>query len=212
MIQVMIVDDDIEAARALKRNIDGKESIVVTGLFDNGMEAVDSCLEIKPDLVILDIQMPGMDGIEVCRRIKQIDPNIKILILTFYRIRDNEISAIKSGCDGYLYKGHNSEELIAVIKSTLVGLSTYENRVRETIHDQMSDKAEIRTANAGLEKLSKKQKDIISLITAGKKDAEIAGELYIDEGYLRNQLVTIRGILGLRNSKELAAWGARAGL
>jgi len=212
MIRVIIVDDDIEAARALKRNIDGKESIVVIGLFDNGMEAVESCLEMKPDLVMLDIKMPGMDGIEACRRIKQADPNIKVLILTFYRIRDNEIAAIKSGCDGYLYKGHTGEELIAVIKSTLTGLSTCENRVRETIHDQMTDKTEIRTANAGLEKLSKKQKDIISLITAGKKDAEIAGELYIDEGYLRNQLVTIRGILGLRNSKELAAWGARVGL
>ena len=212
MIRVIIVDDDIEAARALKRNIDGKEGIVVTGLFDNGLEAIDSCLVMKPDLVILDIQMPGMDGIEVCRRIKRTDPNIKILILTFYRIRDNEIAAIKSGCDGYLYKGHTGEELIAVIRSTMMGLSTYENRVRETIHDQMSDKTEIHTANDELEKLSEKQKEIISLITAGKKDAEIAGQLYIDEGYLRNQLVNIRGILGLRNSKELAAWGARAGL
>ncbi len=212
MILVIIVDDDIEAARALKRNIDGKEGIVVTGLFNSGMEAVDSCLKIKPDIVLLDIKMPGMDGIEVCGLIKRTDPNIKILILTFYQIKDNEIAAIKSGCDGYLYKGHTSNELISIIKSTSMGFSTYENGVRETIHDQLSDKREIRTTNADIEKLSEKQREIIRWITAGKKDAEIAKELFVSEGHLRNQLVSIRELLGLRNCKELAVWGARAGL
>lgn len=212
MIRVIIVDDDIEAAKALKRNIDGKEDIVVTGLFDNGPEAVDSCLITKPDIVLLDINMPGMDGIEVCGRIKQTDPGIKILILTFYQIKDNEIAAIKNGCDGYLYKGHTSNELTAIIKSTSIGFSTYENGVRETIYGQLSDKTEHCKTNADTAKLSEKQKEIIRRITAGKKDAEIAKELYISEGYLRNQLVSIREMLGLRNSKELAVWGARAGL
>ena len=76
----------------------------------------------------------------------------------------------------------------------------------------MMDKKEMQAISDGLEKLSERQKAIISLITAGKRDSEIAKELFIDEGYLRNQLVHIRTALGLRNSKELAVWGARAGL
>lgn len=212
MIRIIIVDDDIESAKALKRVIDGKEGVVVEGMFENGEEAVDNCLKTKPDLVLLDVQMPGMDGIEVCRRVKQGDPCIKILILTFYQIKENEIAAIQSGCDGYLYKGHSGDEMLAIIKSTMNGLTTYDNGVRKTIHDQMMDKKEMQAISDGLEKLSERQKAIISLITAGKRNSEIAKELFIDEGYLRNQLVHIRTALGLRNSKELAVWGARAGL
>lgn len=212
MISVIIVDDDIEVAKALKKNIDGKQDIVVTGVFSSGEEAVAGCREMKPDIVLLDIKMPGMDGIEVCGHIKRTHPHIKILILTFYQIRENEVAAVRCGCDGYLYKGHSGEEMIAIIKNTMLGFSTYENAVRETIHEMISGSTEFQTTNAGLEKLTDKQKEIVRLITAGRRDAEIAKELYISEGYLRNQLADIRERLGLRNCKELAVWGARAGL
>jgi len=212
MIQVIIVDDDIESARALRRVIDGKEDIVVTDLFDSALEAVDHCLVKKPDLVILDIRMPEMDGLEACRRIKFIDPGIKVLMLTFYQIKENEIEAVKCNCDGYLYKGHTGEEMTGIIKSTMMGLSTYDHGVKDTIHGQLTAESEIHVSAADLEKLTDKQKEIIRMLTAGKRDSEIARDLFMSEGYLRNQLMTIRTALGLRNSKELAVWGARAGL
>jgi len=212
MIRTIIVDDDIESAKALRRIIDDKEEILVTGLFDSALEAVENCLAIKPDLVIMDIQMPGMDGIEACRRIKTIDQGIKVLMLTFYQIKENEIEAVKNGCDGYLYKGHTGEEMVGIIKSTMMGLSTYDHGVKDTIHSQLTGNIDFRAAAADLEKLTEKQKEIIRLLTAGKKDSEIAEALYMSDGYLRNQLMIIRTALGLRNSKELAVWGARAGL
>lgn len=212
MIQVIIVDDDIESARALRRIIDGKEEIVVTDLFDSALEAVDHCLVKKPDLVILDIKMPEMDGLEACRRIKFIDPGIKVLMLTFYQIKENEIEAVKCDCDGYLFKGHTGEEMTAIIKSTMMGFSTYDHGVKDTIHGQLTANHDIRVSAADLEKLTDKQKEIIRMLTAGKRDSEIARVLFISEGYLRNQLMTIRTTLGLSNSKELAVWGARAGL
>ncbi|HOU09434.1 MAG TPA: response regulator transcription factor [Clostridiales bacterium] len=212
MINVIIVDDDIESARALRRVIDGREGIVVTDLFYSALEAVGHCLAQKPDLVILDINMPEMDGLEACRRIKFIDPAIKVLMLTFYQIKENEIEAVKCDCDGYLYKGHTGEEMTGIIKSTMMGFSTFDHGVKDTIHSRLTADAEIRVAPADIEKLTDKQKEIIRMLTAGKKDSEIARDLFMSEGYLRNQLMAIRTMLGLRTSKELAVWGARAGL
>jgi len=212
MVRIIIVDDDIESAKALKRIVNGKKGITVTGLFSDGEQAVEHCLATKPDLVLLDMQMPGIDGNEVCRRIKQTDPEIKILIMTFYQIKENEIAAVRSGCDGYLYKGHTGDEIAAVIKGTMTGMLTYENGVRETMQGHLVAKSDIQAMNGDLEKLTEKQKEIIRLLTAGKRDNEIAAELFMSEGYLRNQLGRIRTTLGLHNSKELAVWGAKAGL
>ncbi len=212
MIKVLIVDDDLDSAKALKRNIDGQEDIKVVEILDNGIEAVERCLEIKPDLILMDVKMPEMDGIEACRLIKAKDAKIKVLILTFYQVKDNEVTAIKNGCDGYLYKGHKSEDIITIIKSTLSGFATYESGVKDTIHDQINYKIQNEAVSAEMNKLTDREIDIVCLITAGKKDSEISRELFISEGYIRNQLIVIREKLGLRNSKELAVWGAKAGL
>ena len=212
MIDIIIVDDDIEAAKALKRNINGEDGVHVTGIFDNGIEAVEHCITQAPDIVLMDVQMPGMDGIEACRLIKLKIPTVKVLILTFYQIKENEISAVKYGCDGYVYKGHKSEDIISIIKSTYNGFSTFENTVRNTIHSEISSSSSKHSTTTELSKLTEREADIVRLITAGRRDAEIAKELFISEGHVRNQLMMIREKLGVRNSKELAQWGAKAGL
>lgn len=216
MIRVIIVDDDIDAASALKRNIDGQEGINVVGIFCNGMLAVTNSLELNPDIILMDVRMPIMDGIEASRLIKQKKPYIKILILTLFSEKENILRVIKTNCDGFLFKGHKSDEIIAIIKSTCRGLNTFENEVQTVFLDHFS--SFINNNNfedidiKGLELITEREQDIVRLITAGKKDSEIAAELFISEGYLRNKLVEIRDKLGLRNSKELAVWGARMGL
>jgi DNA-binding NarL/FixJ family response regulator len=212
MIKVMVVDDDIDAARALKRNIDGQDGISVIEILDNGVEAVDRCQELKPDIILMDAKMPVLSGIDACRKIKQANSDVKVLILTFYQVKENEINAVRYGCDGYIYKGHKSEDLIAIIKSTYGGFTTFENGVRKTINDQMAATVSNEVYKKELNELSEREVEIVRLITAGKKDTEIARELFVSEGYIRNQLVVIREKLGLRNSKELAVWGAKAGL
>lgn len=216
MIRVVIVDDDKDAALALKRNIDGIDDIKVIDIFHNGMDAATLCFDKNPDVILMDVKMPVMDGIEASKLIKKKNPKIKILILTLFSEKESMIKAIKANCDGFLYKGHKSEEVISIIKNTFQGMNTFENDVKAVFHEQVFNSNYHRSINGvdlkALDSLTKREQDIVRLITAGRKDAEIAGELYISEGYLRNILVEIREKLGLRNSKELAVWGAKMGL
>jgi len=216
VIKVIIVDDDKDAALALKRNIDGTDGIEVVGIFNDGKTAVTQCFDKHPDIILMDVRMPIIDGIEASRLIKQQHPTIKILILTLFSERENMIKAIKNNCDGFLFKGHKSEELVAIIKNTYQGMNTFENEVQNVFHEHIFNSDYHKHNNEvdlkALDKLTKREQDIVRLITAGKKDTEIAGELFISEGYLRNILVEIREKLGLRNSKELAVWGAKMGL
>lgn len=104
MIKVVIVDDDKDAALALKRNIDGKEGISVVGIFLNGKDAAAFCMDKNPDVILMDVKMPLMDGIEASTIIKKKNPNVKILILTLFSDKNNMLGAIKANCDGFCIK------------------------------------------------------------------------------------------------------------
>lgn len=216
MISVVIVDDDKDAALALKRNIDGMDDIKVVGIYHNGREAATLCFDKNPEVILMDVKMPVMDGIEASKLIKKRNPKIKILILTLFSEKESMINAIKANCDGFLFKGHRSEEILSVIKNTFQGLHTFENDVQSVFHEHIFNSNYNRSINEvdlkALNLLTKREEDIVRLITDGKKDSEIAGKLFISEGYLRNILVELREKLGLRNSKELAVWGAKMGL
>ena len=214
MIRVIIVDDDTDAAMALKRNIDGFDIIKVVGVFGNGKEVVEEFHILHPDVILMDIRMPVMDGIEASRLIKQADQSVKIMILTLFYEKYEIIKALNINCDGYVNKGHKSEELITVIKNVYKGMNTYENRVYEIFHKYVfKDENLVNDDDMKcLHLLKRREVDIVALLTEGKTNAEIASELFLSEGYVRNQLSEIREKLGLRNSKELAVWGAKMGL
>jgi DNA-binding NarL/FixJ family response regulator len=214
MIRTIIVDDDIDAAMALKRNIDGVDVIRVVAVFNNGKEVVDGFSRLHPDVILMDIRMPIMDGIEATRLIKQADKSVKILILTLFSNKFEIIKAMNINCDGYVIKGHKGDELVRIIKNVHKGMNTYESQVQNILHEYVFKEAHSSNDvdRQGLYLLKKRETDIVALLTEGKTNAEIAGELFLSEGYVRNQLVEIREKLGLRNSKELAVWGAKMGL
>jgi len=214
MIRTIIVDDDIDAAMALKRNIDGSEGIKVVGLFHTGKDVVDGFSILHPHVILMDIRMPGMDGIEASKLIKKKDKLVKILILTLFTEKLDIIKAININCDGYINKGHKSEELITFINNVHKGMNTFESKVQDIFRDYVfgNESSENNTDINSLSLLKKRELDIISLLTKGKTNSEIAAELFISEGYVRNQLLEIRDKLGLRNSKEMAVWGAKMGL
>jgi len=209
MIKVLITDDDSDAADALKRNIDGRDGIVIVGIAKNGKIALDMCSTEKPDIILMDIRMPVMDGIEASQRIKSQFPSIKIVILTLFREEENIVNALKADCVGYIYKGHLSEDIILILKNINLGMSVFENKANEMLKDRVnvgfSDRSE-------LKKLTDREIEIVTLVTSGKKDNEIAAFLFLDSGYVRNCLQNIRSKLNFRTTKELAVWGARMGL
>ena len=212
MIKVLIVDDDNEVAIALKRNIDGRNVIKVVGIASNGQQALELCYDLHPDVILMDIRMPVMDGITASKLIKDKHPSIKIVMLTLYKDEDQIVHSVRGECDGYLFKGNRSEKIIGVIVNVFNGFNTFENSVQSIIRDKMKTDLDDRIYNTELNILTKREIDIVRLVTAGKNNIEIAKQLHLSEGYIRNQLVVIREKLNLRNSLELVAWGAKLGL
>ena len=212
MIRTLIVDDDNEVAVALIRNIDQRDSISVIGIALNGKEAVGLCNQLKPDVVLMDIRMPVMDGIVASKIIKERYPSIKIIMLTLFKDEGQVLHAVQDECDGYLFKGNRSEKIIGVIKNVYNGFNTFESGAQKIIRNHMKSDIDKRIEDSELCKLSKREIEIVRLMTSGINNIEIAKQLHLSEGYIRNQLVIIREKLNLRNSLELVAWGAKLGL
>ncbi|MHB1454263.1 MAG: response regulator [Saccharofermentanales bacterium] len=212
MIRLLIVDDEPEVAVALTRNIDGKEDIRVVGLASDGQEAIRLCGQLHPDVVLMDIRMPVIDGLSASKSIKEKHPDVKIIILTLFKEEEQVLKAVQSDCDGYLFKGNKSENLISAIKSVHAGLSAYDRGAQSIISNQMKNSSSVPVNHAELSKLSDREIEIVRLMTSGKNNLEIAHILYLSEGHIRNQQVIIREKLNLRSSLELVVWGAKMGL
>jgi len=215
MINVLIADDDPDTLTALKRNIDGQEGIHVLATACNGKEAVEMACRLRPDVVLMDNHMPIMNGVEASNIIKGYDKIIKVLILTLFKENNQVVKAFEYKCDGFLFKGMRSDEIAAIIKNTYMGFNRYDSAAQEIIFEYVENKTTStihERDQSELQELTPRELDMVRLVTAGKKDSEISKELFISEGYVKNQLAIIREKLGFRNSKELAVWGARMGL
>ena len=212
MIRLLIADDEPEVAVALTRNIDGHEGIRVVGLASDGQEALRLCGELHPDVVLMDIRMPGMDGLAATKTIKEQFPEIRIIILTLFKEDAQILTAVRSACDGYLFKGHKSDAVVAAIRNVMLGLSAFDQDAQAVISNQMKSPAPGMADRSELAKLSEREIEIVRLMTAGKNNLEISKILYLSEGHIRNQQVVIREKLALRSSLELVVWGAKMGL
>jgi DNA-binding NarL/FixJ family response regulator len=133
MIKVLIVDDVASYRDSLSINIQKDGDIKVVGCASNGIEAIEKCRSILPDIVLMDIRMPVCDGIEGTKLIKAYNGNIKVLILSVYKDDENIVKALENGADGYLLKGNEPECIISTIKNTIQGLNTFGPSIFESL-------------------------------------------------------------------------------
>lgn len=213
MISIIIADDDPDIRLSLSNVLTADPELYVIGEAANGLEAIRLTKTLLPDIILMDVKMPGIDGLEAAKRIRMsIDAqkkSIKILIFsTFY---DDELllKARENGVDGYLLKGFVFDKLASAIKSTYNGFITLDRIVYEKQN---------RLAQAGLHKkkdlsiLSKNELKILELIVNGKENAEIAAELFLSSGTVRNYISVMLSKLECKNGRDLAVFGIRAGL
>jgi len=213
MINILIVEDDYEVRLSLVNILKTDSEIHVVGETDNGFDAVELAQSLQPDLILMDIKLPGLDGLEATKRIKVSlaarGKNIKILILsTFY---DDEFvsKAKENSVDGYLLKGISFDRLASAIKNTADGFVTLDR----LIYDKQSRLANSSPlSKSGLDSLTKTELKILKLIVKGMKNAEIASELYFSEGTVRNYISHLLSKLECRNGRDLAVYGIKAGL
>jgi DNA-binding NarL/FixJ family response regulator len=205
MISVLIADDHGVIRDGLGRLIGALEDIELVGVAGDGQEAVERCRESAPDVVLMDLDMPRMDGIEATRLITEEHPATAVLVLTSFSDRARILGALSAGACGYLLKDASSDEVADGIRAASRGESPLDPRAARTI---ISARAEPDPLGA----LSGREREVLELLVEGLPNKLIARRLEISEKTVKSHLTRIFRELGVTDRTQAALWAERHGL
>ncbi len=208
MISVLICDDQMIVCEGLERILEATSDIKVVGTALNGQEALDMISSTKPDLVLMDLKMPVMNGIISTRKIRERYPDIYVLILTTYDDDDWIFDAVRAGASGYLLKDTLPSELIKAIHGTVKGQSFIDPQVGGKILSSLSRVSTTDHQHTHYN-LSERETDILRLLAQGLSNADIAQHLYLTEGTVRNYTSEIFKKLGVNDRTQAAVAALR---
>ena len=215
MIRVLIVDDQELFRESLKVVLSVSAGSEVVDAVPNVTAALKSAAAHRPDVVLMDIRMPGMDGVEGTRLIKERYPNMKVIVLTTFDDDEYVFGALKHGASGYLLKGSSISELSEAIQVAHSGGAMINPNIASKVIQQFSTMAKgassIQVEDRMAEEISKSEWQIIRTVGRGLSNKEIAQELCISEGTVRNAISSILGKLDLRDRTQLAIWAVQTG-
>ncbi len=211
-IRVMLVDDHALMRKGVASLLAACPDIEVVGEADNGAEAVTRVADLMPDLILMDIQMPEMDGLEATRRIMAEHPYLKIVMLTVSEEDRTLFDAIKAGAQGYLLKKMEPEEFLTMVR----GISRGEAPISRTMASKILGEFSRRVKGPQLEdptaKLTPREREVLQLLTQGNTNKEIANALGVSENTVKNHLKNILAKLHLQNRVQAVAFAFREGL
>lgn len=210
MINVLIADDQRLLRESLSYILGSDEDVNVVGLAKSGEAALKMCGELIPDIVLMDIEMIGMNGVDATKAIKEKYPNIKIIMLTTFETSDNIMEAFLNGADGYIVKNVNHRDLLLTVKCVAAGLTVIHESVKEIM--LLNFKDAMRTSNDFSDLLSEKEIEIMKLIAGGKSNKEIAADLNYSSGTIKNYISKILGKLELTDRIQIAIFTIENGL
>ncbi|MCQ4922943.1 response regulator transcription factor [Tissierella carlieri] len=206
MIKVLIVDDQSLIREGLMMMLSLYDTITLVGEATNGKEAIELIDRIQVDLILMDIRMPIMNGVEATKIIKEKHHDIKVLILTTFNEDEYIFEGLRNGADGYLLKDISSQDLVKAIKTVYEGNVLLQPDVAKKMLGAMTynNVAQSNLDRHIFKELTKKEYEIALLIGEGKSNKEIASTLYITEGTVKNHITKILDKLDLRDRTQLA--------
>ncbi|MCL2547302.1 MAG: response regulator transcription factor [Oscillospiraceae bacterium] len=193
-MKLLIVDDDALIRKSLSLTLARESDITVVGTAADGAEALELCETLSPDILLMDIRMPGMDGIAATRLIKQRCPHISIMMLTTFDDKPNIQQALAAGADGYLIKTDKITAIAGKLRVMLDGVGVLGADVLKKLAAQ---------ENPALAQLTQRERDIARLVAQGLTNKDIAAQLYLSEGTVRNNIVVIMEKLNVTNRTQL---------
>ena len=211
MIQLLIADDHRVLRDGIRAMISGHKEIVVVGEASNGIEVLDLLEKVNVDLVLLDISMPHMDGVETCKKINKLYPLVNVLALTMYDEGALISNMVKYGAKGYILKNTGKEKLIQAIKTVYNGGTYFSEKVKDTLIMSMSPLKKTNTSYF-LPKLTNREKEIVNLIANEFTTAEIAEKLFISEKTVETHRKNLLQKLNVRNTAGLVRIAVEKGL
>ncbi len=211
MIRVLICDDQHVVAEGLRAILSTATQIEVVGQAHNGTEAVDLVATARPDVVLMDLKMPRMNGVEATRAIRDRFPQVRVLILTTFDADEWVFDAIRAGASGYLLKDSPRESLVAAIEGTAAGKTHVDPAVAGRLFDQVA-RITPTPASPLLETLTEREREVLALLSRGLSNASIATQLHMAEGTVRNNVSNILSKLNLADRTQAALFALRHGL
>ena len=216
MTRILIVDDQELFRDSLSIIMKSSDEIEVTGAVASVDEALASIRETMPDAVLMDIRMPGKDGVEGTRLIKNRYPNVKVIVLTTFDDDEYVYGALKYGASGYLLKGCSKAELMKAIHLALSGGAMINPEIATKVIRQFSEMARrediIQVSDELADQLNESEIKIIRVVGRGLSNREISATLYLSEGTVRNYISSILMKLELRDRTQLAIWAVQKGM
>ncbi|HET7764732.1 MAG TPA: response regulator transcription factor [Burkholderiales bacterium] len=208
-VSVMLADDHAVVRDGLRALLEGGNDLQVVGVAGNGREAVAEALRLRPDIVIMDIAMPELDGVEATRRIVERCPETRVLILSMYLSAEHIYRALQAGAQGYVLKESAGEEVVDAIRALRAGKRYLSHRITETVIDDYLREG---TNVSPLDSLSLRERDVLQLVVEGRTNAAIAQALSLSPKTVETYRARIMKKLKVRDTVELVKFSMRHGL
>jgi DNA-binding NarL/FixJ family response regulator len=214
-IRILLVDDQALFREGLRTLLSIWDDIEVIAEAGNGAEAIELARQQRPDVVLMDLRMPVLDGVAATRRLREIQPASRVIILTTFDDDEHIFDGLRAGAVGYLLKDVSSEKLVEAIRAAARGDSFLQPSVTARV---LAEFARLNQATGGqasqplAEPLSERELEILGLLAGGASNREIANQLYIAEGTVKNHVSNILGKLGVRDRTQAALKARDLGL
>jgi DNA-binding NarL/FixJ family response regulator len=210
-IRLLLVDDHALFRKGLASLLQREKDFQIVAEAQNGTEAIKKAAQLKPDLILMDIHMPDTDGIEATRRIREMLPATRVVILTISEEEKDLFEAIKCGAHGYLLKKLEPEELCAMLRGVFEGEAPISRSTASKILKEFAAQGRRKSATEQEEELSAREKDVLQLLASGLTNKEIGNKLAIAENTVKNHLKNILAKLHLENRVQAATFALRKG-
>ncbi len=209
--RIVLVDDHEVVRLGLKSLLERHPQFEVVGEAGSAREAIEQVAALKPEVVLMDIRLPGTSGIEACEEIVNRYPGTKVIMLTSYAEDEMLFSAIRAGASGYILKQIGSDDLIKALEAVSRGEALLDPAVTQRVFQEVRRAVKEEEASA-FAHLSQQEKHVLLLVSEGKTNREIAKSLFLGEGTVRNYVSSILSKLGVNNRAEAAAYAVEHNL
>jgi DNA-binding NarL/FixJ family response regulator len=212
MTRVLIADDERLVRGGFRRILDDEDDIQVVAEAANGEEAVALAAEVRPDVVLMDMRMPIINGIEATRQIVVDEDAPRVLVLTTFDLDEYVYSALQAGASGFLLKDAPEEQLLAAIRVVNAGGALFSPTVTRRLIDEFARRHEVNERTISIATLTPRENEVLLLIAQGMSNAEIAAELVVSEHTAKTHVARILGKLGLRDRAQAVIAAYESGL
>ena len=214
MISVVIADDQALVRGGFRALLDAQEDIVVAGEAADGEAAVRLAVEIRPDVVLMDIRMPGVDGLSATRRIAEDErlADVRVVVLTTFDLDEYVFEAIRAGANGFLVKDTEPAELLRAVRAVVAGDALLSPRITRRLIEEFASRAKDPTAVPDLDVLTNREREVAALVAAGLTNDEIAARLVMSAATAKTHVSRAMVKVGARDRAQLVVFAYETGL